>query len=117
MAQAFNPNGFTVNGMGVPVQGRPEPTQEQRLRDDIDLLHNSLRMMENEPDLAAEYAETRILLRKAEDALNRMTGSVMTRCPVCGQWDVPPHNAAECEAAAEADYYDWIDTRNELLQF
>lgn len=70
MAQAFNPNPLSVNGMGVAVQARPVPTEEQALRDTLDVLRNSLLMMEGEPDLAAECAEVRASIRAIEEHLS-----------------------------------------------
>lgn len=127
MAQAFNPNGFTVNGMGVPVQARPVPTEEQALRDTLDVLRNSLLMMEGEPDLAAECAEVRASIRAIEEhlSMSREAERVLIadaipagKCPICGQDRAEfPHSEWDCMEWFAEDYADQADTIATLRQF
>ena len=117
MAQCFNPNGFTVNGMGVAVAERPMPTEEQQLRDTLDVLRNSLRMMEDEPDLAAECAQVRAQVREVERRLG--VGIVPAgTCPVCGlSLTEHPHSEADCMEWFAEDYADQDQTIRDLLSF
>ncbi len=127
MATCFNPNAFSVNGMGIPVQGRPQSTERQQLEDTLALLRNSLRMMEDEPDLAAEYAEVRRQVRLIEATLEG-TPDVQRcledepvaagTCPVCGlDLTMFPHDEETCREWFLEDYRDADETRADLWQF
>ena len=117
MAQAFNPNPLSVNGMGVPVAERPMPTEEQALSDTLTLLRNSLRMMEDERDLAAECAQVRAQVREVERRLG--VGIVPAgTCPVCGlSLTEHPHSESECMEWFAEDYADQDQTIRDLLSF
>lgn len=119
---AFTKYNITTNGLGVPTTARPMPTEEQVLRDTLDVLRNSLRMMEDEPDLAAECAEVRASIRSIEEHLSRTAEAERVipagRCPICGlSLTEHPHSEAECAEWFAEDYRDAEQTRADLWQF
>mgnify|MGYP001457178988 CR=1 FL=1 len=110
MAQAFNPNPLSVNGMGVPTAARPVPTEEQALRDTLDVLRNSLRMMEGD-DLAAEYAEA---MRQVRTVERRLSGiQVAANLKACGASAITPQSFA---AWAEVQFADLVDAEREAYE-
>lgn len=96
---AFTKYNITTNGLGVPTTARPMPTEEQVLRDTLDVLRNSLRMMEDEPDLAAEYAEAMRQVRAVERRLSGI--QVAANLKACGASAITPQSFA---AWAEAEF-------------
>ncbi len=99
MAQAFNPNPLSVNGMGVPVQARPVPTEEQALEDTITLLRNSICFFGDDPDAADAVQHCRERIAEVERKLSGM--QVAANLKACGVSAITPASFA---AWADAEF-------------
>lgn len=122
MAQAFNPNPLSVNGMGVPVAERPVPTEEQALEDTITFLRNSIYFFGDDPDAAdaVQHCRERIAEVERELSMSREAERIIpaSRCPICGlDLTEHPHSEAQCAEWFAEDYRDADETRADLWQF
>ena len=104
MAQAFNPNPLSVNGMGVPVAERPVPTEEQALEDTITFLRNSIYFFGDDPDAADAVQHCRERIAEVERKLSGM--QVAANLKACGVSAITPASFA---AWAEVQFADLVD--------